>query len=683
MIFLYPVFLWALFAVAIPVIIHLFNFRKYKKVYFSNVRFLREIQLESKSKSRLREILVLILRSLAIAALVFAFSQPFIPQEQSNAARAAHHQVSVYIDNSFSMENVSSQGPLLQIAIQHAKDLAAALDNNTDFQLITNDFEGKHQRLYPKENFIRLLDEVKISATPRKIEEVLDRQTQFLQGAGPASKKIFLLTDLQKSSVDFTKIRPDTNIQYTFLPLLGNRVDNISLDSCWFDSPIQQKGFVQHLNTRIKNHGQNKVELGSAKLILNGQQVAISTYSLEPESETRIKFSFANPQEGFNYGQIKIEDYPVTFDDQLFFAFDARIHIRVLVINGKNCSPNNPLVSLLTSDSIFQTRVMKEEAINFAAFKETDALFLNGISDLSSGLMAELQNFTAKTGVLVIIPPQNGKMETYNSFLPQFNLPAFNELDTASLRTEQLQFASTFYQDVFEKKEEKMNMPLVNKHYLIVGNAADAEVLIRLQNSDPFFVSKQKGNTRLFLFASSFEEKSTNFSKHALFVPTVYKMAFEAVKRQELFYTAGSNVRIPFQTDSLVSEEAPHIKSRTNSTLDVIPEIRTSSGEKVLYTRGQITEPGYYVLSIQDRSLSPLAFNYARSESDLNYLSTDELSTIIEQHGWKNVKWMERSGSDLGKSIALEAEGKKLWKLFLILAIVFLLLEVAVLRLFK
>ena len=76
--FLYPAFLWALMAISIPVIIHLFNFRRYKKVYFTNVKFLKELQHESKSKSRLKEILILIARCLAIASLVFAFSQPII-----------------------------------------------------------------------------------------------------------------------------------------------------------------------------------------------------------------------------------------------------------------------------------------------------------------------------------------------------------------------------------------------------------------------------------------------------------------------------------------------------------------------------------------------------------------------------------------------------------------------------
>src|SRR6185369_14626860 len=104
MMFVYPAFLWALFATAIPIIIHLFNFRRYKKVYFTNVRFLKELKHESESKSKLKQILILIARILAITALVFAFSQPFLPSKVSKN-RGGVKSVSVYIDNSFSMES--------------------------------------------------------------------------------------------------------------------------------------------------------------------------------------------------------------------------------------------------------------------------------------------------------------------------------------------------------------------------------------------------------------------------------------------------------------------------------------------------------------------------------------------------------------------------------------------------
>src|SRR5436190_4688502 len=104
--FYYPAFLWALTALAIPVVIHLFNFRRYKTVYFSNVKFLREVKEETTSRSRLKHLLVLASRLLAIAFLIMAFAQPYIPNK-SNKFGGGKKYVSVYVDNSFSMNAVS------------------------------------------------------------------------------------------------------------------------------------------------------------------------------------------------------------------------------------------------------------------------------------------------------------------------------------------------------------------------------------------------------------------------------------------------------------------------------------------------------------------------------------------------------------------------------------------------
>jgi hypothetical protein len=160
--FLFPAFLFALAALAIPVIIHLFNFRRYQKVYFSNVQFLKEIQEQQASRRNLKELLILVSRSLAILFLVFAFARPFIPGK--NAANSGKQQaVSVFIDNSYSMETLNKEGTLLDEAKRRAKEVVSAYSINDHFQLLTQDFEGKHQRLLSRDEFNDAVDAVKIS----------------------------------------------------------------------------------------------------------------------------------------------------------------------------------------------------------------------------------------------------------------------------------------------------------------------------------------------------------------------------------------------------------------------------------------------------------------------------------------------------------------------------------------
>src|SRR5690606_457095 len=116
--FLYPAFLWALTALAIPIILHLFYFRRYKKIYFSNLRFLREVKEETSARNRLRNLLILLSRLLAFACLILAFAQPIIPVSQ--ALKSGIRNVSIFLDNSFSMQSFGEALSLFDLGRQKA-----------------------------------------------------------------------------------------------------------------------------------------------------------------------------------------------------------------------------------------------------------------------------------------------------------------------------------------------------------------------------------------------------------------------------------------------------------------------------------------------------------------------------------------------------------------------------------
>ena len=172
--FLYPAFLFALLTLAIPLLIHLFNFRRYQKVYFSNVQFLKEVQEQQSSRRNLKERLILASRMLALAFLVFAFAKPYIPG--ANAANSGKQQaVSIFVDNSYSMETLNRDGSLLDEAKRRAKEIAAAYSLNDRFQLLTQDFEGRHQRLLSREEFNDAVDTLKISPQSRTLQQIISR----------------------------------------------------------------------------------------------------------------------------------------------------------------------------------------------------------------------------------------------------------------------------------------------------------------------------------------------------------------------------------------------------------------------------------------------------------------------------------------------------------------------------
>jgi hypothetical protein len=137
--FLYPTFFWALAAIAIPVVIHLFNFRRYKRIAFTNVRFLKEVSEETQSQQKLKHLLVLISRCLAIIFLVAAFAQPYLPGKQVQNIGASSI-VGFYLDNSFSMNAETEAGLTLEVAKNKVREALTAYKENDRFFLVTNNW---------------------------------------------------------------------------------------------------------------------------------------------------------------------------------------------------------------------------------------------------------------------------------------------------------------------------------------------------------------------------------------------------------------------------------------------------------------------------------------------------------------------------------------------------------------
>ncbi|MDX1667704.1 MAG: BatA domain-containing protein, partial [Saprospiraceae bacterium] len=214
--FIYPTFLFALAALAIPIILHLFYFRRFKRVYFTNVRFLREVKEETSARSKLRNLLVLLMRLLAIAFLVLAFAQPFIPQgEEVEQGRKA---VSIFVDNSFSMSAQSQDVSLMEKAKQRAREIVEGYQPEDVFQVLTNDFEGRHQRLVSQEDAISLIDEIEISPEVKSLSQVVGRQSQALATGSIDNQLSYLISDFQRNITDLADYR-DTTLPLTLIPL--------------------------------------------------------------------------------------------------------------------------------------------------------------------------------------------------------------------------------------------------------------------------------------------------------------------------------------------------------------------------------------------------------------------------------------------------------------------------------
>ncbi|RZK55589.1 MAG: hypothetical protein EOO87_07525, partial [Pedobacter sp.] len=391
--FLYPGFLFALLAVAIPVIIHLFNFRKFKKVFFSNVAFLKEIKEQNSSREKLKNLLIMFCRILAIAFLVFAFSRPFIPSANKKDQNAGNI-VSVYLDNSYSMEAVNKEGNLLDEAKRKAKEIVKAFQLNDRFQLLTNDFEGKHQRLLNADEFLQAVEEIKISSANRKLQQILNRQEGVFTGA--SNRFVYVVSDFQKGFSGQQQIKSPANTNVSLVKLNANHLPNVAVDSVWMLSPVHQAQVTEKLIVQLRNYGEEEAKNIPLKLTINQAQKAISNITIPAGKTILDTLSYSGLNLGWQKGVISIKDFPLTFDDNLNFSFKVNAHQQVLSING--LKSENYIKALFGADKYFMLTEMPEANINYSALPKYSLIVLNGLSNPSSGLAQELKAFVTSGG---------------------------------------------------------------------------------------------------------------------------------------------------------------------------------------------------------------------------------------------------------------------------------------------
>lgn len=680
--FVNPLFLFGLFAVSVPVIIHLFNFRKFRKVYFTNVKFLQEIKQETQKQSQLRHLIILALRILAITSLVFAFAQPYIPVSGNEKSLAAVNTVSVFVDNSFSMEAMGSNGSLFEEARRKAREIVAAYKPSDRFQLITNDFEGKHQRLVTREEFLLMLDELKPSASVRTMNEIVSRQDELLKSDSKSLKTAYIISDFQKSVFGNFEDIPANGVQQYLLPLKSNTRGNVYIDTCWFDLPLQQTGQTSVLNARVLNKSGNVLEKIPVKLSINGTQKAIATVDLVAGGSTVLNIPFTIYQPGIQQAVVEVTDYPVTYDDKFFLSFEVTSSIKVLTISSG--TTNRYLDALFGQDSTIVMQNVDEKALDYSSLLNYNLLIINELPAISSGLNQELKRYVENGGAIAIFPSPKADLTSYNSLLALAGCPVYMTIDTAGSKVISLNETDPVFRNVFEKNKgeapQNLELPVVSQYFPIASRAVTLTVgIMKMLNSHDFLVVTNSGKGKIYQFAVPLDGDFSNFQRQALFVPTLYNIALLSRPPANLYSVIGADEALWLNVNYPAKDQVLKLKS-LNNDFEVIPEMKRMGKGVNLFVRGQIKTAGNYLLSTAATPITGISFNYNRNESDLQCLTIDELNNLIDKSKISSLSILETKNKPVNQLINEINNGISLWKWFVVLALVCLLVEAILLR---
>ena len=667
-----PQLLIALLAIVIPIIIHLFNLRKYKVIRFSSISLLKEITKAKKSYSIIKNILILLTRIFTISFLILAFSKPYIPLDEKKSTFVKD--IFIYIDNSFSMESVTSDGMLLDKAKKTAIEISNMYDNTYDFYLINNDFLSKHNKAFTRKEIQKLIQQINVSPQYRSINDIINR-VQSLDKKNQ-NMHLYVLSDLQKSTfLDKKRIKEDTNINIVILPLNNTIDNNIYIDSCWLNSPIIRDGKNIEIFATLHNISNNKISNLPAFLHVNGQQKAISNFSILPNERKKISFNFTPITSGFKHCLISFQDYPITFDDNFYFSFEILEQINIM--NVYEDQPSLAFKSLYQNDKIINYSESSTRQIKYEEIKNNQLLILDEIDEISTGFQKSITEFVKNGGSLAIFPSEDINYENYNNLCELLKIDKFKNIDTINQPVNTLSYKHKIFNGVFEEKEDRINLPMTYSHYNLSSiNRSNRKTIFELEMGDPFINHYTFFNGDIYLFASTLKDEWTNLTKHALFVPLLYNMALISSKRNRLFYRLYENNY--FDAPKANMKDIPyHLKSQD---IDIIPTKKFIGGKWQLFFQKEIEKAGNYVLTQTNDTLSTLSFNYGNKESIPSKFRTDEIKDIIKKNNLNNITINTVNNQSINNIVKQNQLGKSYWKHCIFLALIFLLIEIILIK---
>ncbi len=665
--FLFPQFLFGLFALSIPIIIHLFNFRRTKKVYFSSTQFLKNVKEASSSKLKLKHLLILVARLLFIAFLVLAFAQPILRSELEGLQ---NDNVVIYLDNSHSMSNEVDEGQVaLDAAVAYVNEIIELYPPQTKYILLTNDFAPFSNVAKSKSEIADLTTELSYSATNRELSEVLKRMTSHGEFGVAGPKDIFWISDFQKTTTEsLAEIANDSTNTFHLVPLSFLSTSNVTIDSVYLNNPFIMASERVVLNIRVRNYGLEDINDLLLTVYANDNQAASASVDIKPLSFTNVSFDLGFSLDQISKCRVTFEEYPVTFDNDFYFTLNKAN--RISVIELKSNSEPSIVEQVYGNSSIFNFSSYNIANFDYSRINSADLIILNELDRIDPSLSIALNDFKQDLGSIMLIPAEAPDLASYQSLVGSRRLRGFDSAAVSKLSVPN--FDNPFYEDVFESRAENLAMPDGSS---MISWGPDREALLQLNTGQPF-LSRFRGSGYLYLLASPLNDNFTSFHRHALFVPVMYKIASSSLRSgTDLYYSLNEPV-IKLKLDSLRQDA---IFKLISDGIEVIPSQRIVGNDIYLEPPKYEMQAGFYDLFFQTSSRGTLSFNNSRDESQLDQYQAEELEGNFSSD--TNVVIFE---SDNAQAFSREVKekylGVPLWKYALILALIFLLAEILLIR---
>jgi len=544
--FLYPVFLYGLVAASLPVLIHLLNRRKLKRIRFPAVRFILLSQKRISRSYRLRHWLLLALRTLAVVFLALLLANPIFQVGAGLFAGGGPVNLVVLLDNSLSM-TWSGDGDGFKQAKEAARLLISGLNDGDRAALIPTNISGKEPfRLKGQKEILRKeLDAVEIADGTANFAAALGKAYELLSEPA-AQKEIRLITDMGLTGWDqfslSTLKQVDPSIPLKTLrvvskqPPLNATVKEIRLggQSVGANLPLQ-------IEATVANFGDGEIKELLVQLSIDGQNKEQKLTTVPPRGEATVSFQTRLSAPGTHFGQVTLKKEGLAGNSAAHFALDAQDKLKILVVDG------DPQTSLAQSETFFLSRalnpagekdsslfsptVILADGLAAASLDSYQAVILCNVASLPDVWLAKLQSFVQQGGGLLVFTGDRVQAESYNRLahgapplLPAEVRERKLGAESSGEKIEKIDLSHPALQGFSDViLSESMKSTRVWGYARTAG--AGGTVLIALANGDPLLMERRVGAGRVMLMATSADRDWNDLPVKTAYLPFVQALS--------------------------------------------------------------------------------------------------------------------------------------------------------------
>jgi len=640
--FKHPELLYFLFLLVIPILVHLFQLRKFKTEYFTNVKFLKELAIQTRKSSKLKKYLLLATRMLLFAFMIIAFAQPFFKAKDS---KNSTNELYIVLDNSFSMQAKGQKGELLKRAVQ---DLLEHTPDNANFSLITcsDNYWNTDIKSIQKE-----LQNLKYSASPFQLEQLLAKikahKTAF-------NKDIVVITDAVGLQPNQVKVTKDDDNLYFIVPE-AQKTDNIAIDSVFVSQTMDN---FYEIGVKLDDYGGDFKDIPIA-LYNNNKLIAKTLVNFETKNKT---INFTIPKDDF-HGYVSISDNSLEYDNTYFFSLSKPQKSNIISIGE---AEKSGFLSKIYTAEEFNYSNYSLQTLDYNLLEKQDAIVLNELKDIPQALQTTLKSFVEKGGNLIVIPSSESSIPNMNSFLSNFGDIQIKVPVTSEKMVTKINFSHPIFSSVFEKKIENFQYPSTKTSFEISNMAP---MILGYSDQTSFLSAIQNGISSVYVFAAPINKTNSNFQNSPIIVPTFYNMGQNAQKAGINTTVIGENKPFIIET-TLGKDEIVHVKNDKESFIPV---------QQILNSKVKLTfndnpkEAGNFSIFNNNQNIENISFNFNRTESNLSNINADAISD------YKEISHVD----SIFDTLQANRADNQLWKWFVILALLFLAIEVLIQKFVK